>query len=944
MDLPDSLPGCMGRMIGLFDLSAGMTKTKLLTEKPHMDAALGSAGGRNCSDAVKKPIYPAVAETQDKQIVNELRSGSSNKNSGRTPIKMLLSQEMQGDAEPRQKPPSVVARLMGLESFPVQRSVATSRKIRSKGGLRDSSTGELRHLKDDFVDHSMAYESRSFAHEKKDYRDVYEIQQQPSKNVWVKDQSPVKARHDENSYQKRMDLVRQKFTEAKRLATDEKLLDSKEFQDAVEVLNSNRDLFLQFLDEPNSLFTKQCLFDLQSISLPSPQRTRITVLKPSTAMEERSDRSMGRELLADSGESVGRANKHHWSSGFSEPNVHKSQPTRIVVLKPSPGKFEDTNTRFTDNLPTLLDGGVSSGALVTDELVGSREVAKEITRQMRESLSSNRDEALLSSVLSNGYIGDESSSHRSASEFMEDEVGCLSGSEIATPATDYSWDCTNKIGSPFSASSLTRASHSPESSVITEAKKRMSERWASVASNENSQDRFQLQRTLSTLGEMLSIPELKKEGSKEEISLLDSKLFTGEDDPKVAAAFECTSGTTKDEHPVESSCRNLSRSKSAPNSSSACEFDESNTEISSSSFGKPIDQTEVPKSRGRSSFRDKVSGFFFSRSKKPCGEKPARSPPVSDDRLRSISSDLGGKTNDDLSRSVDDDLSQPNLGSPDKMPQGSTKVTPFLEAARSLQKPAIHGTLTQNQDRCSQIPVFEAPLADGLSQSPGNNMAERPQALSRSPPIESVVRSLSRSTSCSDAASAKPFNSCMMFSEAEREHEQLVFVHELMASAGMDTRESVMFGGWHSIDSPLNPLLLYEYLHVDEEEGKCRERRSGRRLLFDAVNAALLDLNQAALRAAYPWNGPRHDARKNDKVGGSAADQVWALVRNALSSEKRVPTESASAAVERLVRKEVAGRQWAESSWLEVCEFSKEIGGKLLEELVEETLSELSRH
>ncbi|CAL9073583.1 unnamed protein product [Musa textilis] len=942
MDLPDSLPGCMGRMISLFDLSAGMTKTKLLTEKPHMDAAIGSAVGRNCSDAVEKPIYPAVAETQSKQIVNEQRCGSWNKNSGRTPIKMLLSQEMQGDAEPRQKPASVVARLMGLESFPVQRSVTASRQIRSKGGLRDNLTGELRHPKDDFVDRSMAYESRSCAHEKKDYRDVYEIQRQPSKNVWVKDQSPLKARHDENSYQKRMDLVRQKFTEAKRLATDEKLLDSKEFQDAVEVLNSNRDLFLKFLDEPNSLFTKQRLFELQSVSLPSPQRTRITVLKPSIVMEEKSDRSMGRELLADSGESVGRANKHRWSSAFSEPNVHKSQPTRIVVLKPSPGKFDDTKTRFTDNLPTLLDGGVSSGAPVTDESVGSREVAKEITRQMRESLSSNRDEALLSSVLSNGYIGDESSFHRSESEFMEDEAGCLSGSEIATPATDYSWDCTNKIGSPFSASSLTRASHSPESSVITEAKKRLSERWASVASNENSQDRFQLQRTLSTLGEMLSIPELK-EGSKEEVSPFSSKLCTGEDDPKVPSAFESTSGT-KDEHPVESSCRNLSRSKSAPNSSSACEFDELNTEISSSSFGKPIDQTQVPKSSGRSSFKDKVSGFFFSRSKKPCGEKPARSLPVFDDRLQSISSDLSGKTNDESSRSVDDDLSQSKIVSPDKMPEGSTKVTPSLEDAHALRKPAMYGNLTQNQDRYSQIPVLEAPLADGLSQSSGNSMAERPQALARSPPIESVVRSLSRSTSYSDAASAKTFNSCMMFSEAEREHEQLVFVHELIASAGMDNRESVMSGGWHSIDSPLNPLLLYESLHMDEEEGKCRERRSGRRLLFDAVNAALLDLSQAALRAAYPWNGPLHEARKNDKVGGSAADQVWALVRNGLSSEKRVPTESASAAVERLVRKEVAGRQWPESSWLEVCEFSKEIGRKLLEELVEETLSELSRH
>ncbi|KAJ8498677.1 hypothetical protein OPV22_009229 [Ensete ventricosum] len=881
----------MGRMISLFDLSAGMAKTKLLTEKPHTDV------GRNCSDAVKKPIYPAVAETQAKQIVNEQRSSSSNKKSGRTPIKLLLSQEMQGDAESRQKPPSVVARLMGLESFPVQRSVSTSRKIRSKGGLRDSLTGELQSLKDDFVDHSMANESRSFAHEKKDYRDVYEIQQQPSKNVWVKDQSLLKARHDENSYQKRMDLVRQKFTEAKRLATDEKLLDSKEFQDAVEVLNSNRDLFLKFLDEPNSLFTKHHLFELQSMSLPSPRRTRITVLKPSIAIKEKRDRSMGRELLADSGESVGRANKHHWSSGFSEPNVHKPQPTRIVVLKPSPGKFDDTKTRFTNNLPMLLDGGVSSGALVTDELVGSREVAKEITRQMQESLSSNRDEALLSSVLSNGYIGDESSFHRSESEFMEDEIGCLSGSEIATPATDYSWDCTNKIGSPFSASSLTRASHSPESSVITEAKKRLSERWASVASNENNQDRFQLQRTLSTLGEMLSIPELKEEGSKEEVSLSGSKLFTGEDDPKVPSAFECTSGT-KDEHLEERSCRNLSRSKSAPNSSSACEFVELNTEISSSTFGKPIEPTEVPKSSGRSSFKDKVSGFFFSRSKKPCGDKPARFLPVFDDRLQSISSDPSGKTNDDLSRSADDDLSQPKPVSPDKMPEGSTKVTPSLEAAHSLQKPGIHGNLTQNQDRYSQTPpVLEAPLADGLSQSSGNNnMAERPQALSRSPPIESVVRSLSRSTAYTDAASAEPFNSCMMFSEAEREHEQLVFVDELIASAGMDNRESVTFGGWHSIDSPLNPLLLYESLHVDEEEVKCRERRSGRRLLFDAVNAALLDLSQVALHAAYPWNGPRHEARKNDKVGGAAADQVWAMVRNGMSSEKRVPTESAAGA------------------------------------------------
>ena len=36
-DLQKPLPGCMGKMINIFDLSTGMPRTKLLTEKPHQD-------------------------------------------------------------------------------------------------------------------------------------------------------------------------------------------------------------------------------------------------------------------------------------------------------------------------------------------------------------------------------------------------------------------------------------------------------------------------------------------------------------------------------------------------------------------------------------------------------------------------------------------------------------------------------------------------------------------------------------------------------------------------------------------------------------------------------------------------------------------------------------------------------------------------------------------
>lgn len=36
-NLEKPFPGCLGRMVNLFDLSAGMTGNRLLTDKPHRD-------------------------------------------------------------------------------------------------------------------------------------------------------------------------------------------------------------------------------------------------------------------------------------------------------------------------------------------------------------------------------------------------------------------------------------------------------------------------------------------------------------------------------------------------------------------------------------------------------------------------------------------------------------------------------------------------------------------------------------------------------------------------------------------------------------------------------------------------------------------------------------------------------------------------------------------
>lgn len=58
IDLQKPVPGCMGRMVNLFDLSN--TGTKLLTEKPHRDgigSTISSFSNNNLKVILKKEGY-----------------------------------------------------------------------------------------------------------------------------------------------------------------------------------------------------------------------------------------------------------------------------------------------------------------------------------------------------------------------------------------------------------------------------------------------------------------------------------------------------------------------------------------------------------------------------------------------------------------------------------------------------------------------------------------------------------------------------------------------------------------------------------------------------------------------------------------------------------------------------------------------------------------------
>ena len=515
---------------------------------------------------------------------------------------MVLAKEKSKELESKKKPPSVVARLMGLEDdLPGQEATLQSAKRNLKKRHLNGNSAESKslHQRQDQYNSIMTTRDIHVGHtETVQFKDVYEVSEKPLRTYHLQDQTFPSRTSSRSKRDIRMEIVRQKFMEAKRLATNEKLLHSKEFQDALEVLSSNRDLFLKFLEEPNSAFSEQ-LAGLHRSPSP-PQTKRITVLKPNKNVENEGRREIRTQRLNE--ESVHVMPWTHRRSHSEE--VIFSQPTRIVVLKPSPGKPSRTMARLTPQAAT---------AQLTEQIdfIGGLEDDNYLPDSLHR-----RDESLLSSVYSNGYGGDESSFSRSEAYYIDEEDGNLSDSEIVSPVSRHSWDHSKRCNSPYAGSVFSRTSRSPESSVIREAKKWLSERWVSVAYNEINQEQMQLPRSSSTLGEMLSLRGAKKEVDRMG-SVSSSQPCDAENELTLQAT--CKSIFTENED-GQSSPKNLARSKSVPVSSSIFDNIAQNDPLSNSE-GCKTPNVATRSDKVKPSFKGRVSSFFFPKSKKQSKEK-----------------------------------------------------------------------------------------------------------------------------------------------------------------------------------------------------------------------------------------------------------------------------------------------------------------------------------
>ncbi|OIV92108.1 hypothetical protein TanjilG_27263 [Lupinus angustifolius] len=951
-------------MVNIFDFTPAATGNRLLTDKPHRDA---SSLSRSQSDIARVINSTFGDHLEDKMIVSDSMKATPKKKISGTPIKMLIDQEMSKEIVSKHNPPNVVAKLMGLDALPQGESnLAEERSHRGDYSQRmcghSGTPFKHRKLEDRYMDKEMLHEVHPST-EQIAYKDVYDIWLQSQRKSNVRNKTPEREKWTEDVNAEKMALVYQKFMEAKHLSTDERLRQSKEFDEALEVLSSNNDLLIRLLDSPN-------LYELNPT--PLVETKRITVLKPSKMVDNEKPCGKGKNdkqiKKPENGcqAAAWENNSPGYSPACQKVDKFPVQPTRIVVLKPTSGKTQEIKAVASPTISSprnmqsgnFYQGPEDSGALEP------REAAQEITEQMHESVKSHqRDETFYSSVFSNGYTGDESSFEKS------DNDGNLSDLEVMSPSPRHSWDYINHCDSPYSSSPFSRASCSPESSVCREAKKRLSERWAIMASNMGPQEQRHLWRS-STLGEMLALSDIKK-----------SVISEVEGSSKEQEPSESVSCNFSEEICMDGSPKNLPRSKSVPVSSTAYET-RLGSEVCYHDASKIHDSKELTKSKSmKSSFKGKVTSFLFSRNKKSTKEKsplsqakdesqsnvsetsvsPVNSPGVLRDAMSQgfNSGALREYPLPDLHESSGKNLS-------DSVSKGKGVIS--LEPGLTVSKTMVPQLSSENQDQPSPISVLEPPFEDDNAAHEslqfmrggqlGSPASLKSNLIDKSPPIESIARTLSWNDSCAEVSSPYPLNSSLVSLDTKvEEQDLLVLVEKLLSAAGLDdqVQSNSFYSKWHSLESALDPSLRDTYANLNDKEpqplheAKRRQRRSNQKLVFDCVNVAVMEITGFG-SDKFLMNSlcSRGHSRVPVPEGETPllVDLIVAQIKELISGGFRSVWvdcgDSNSLVLESVVRKEVVGKGWVECMELEMDILVKEIERKLLEELVEDAVVDLT--
>ncbi|CAJ2627596.1 unnamed protein product [Trifolium pratense] len=806
----------------------------------------------------------------------------SSKQSVGTPIKKLLAEEMSPVTQSKRSSPGVIARLMGLDGLPSQQSTNKQHKDLQKSTPLEKTRNR------GTVNEGRS--SRRSSRDQEEFKDVFEVSEIPKVESGRYSSSNLKVNEDEMSF------IEQKFMDAKRLATYQDFQSSKDFHDTLEVLDSNKDLLLKYLKRPDSLFKKH-LNDLQD----TPFQSHSSHVE-STNMENfehdfnwRSDRETTqvnynrfhqkqrdgyhgqfdkRRVMHNSP----RSSKHQFKSSHEQGPV----PTKIVVLKPNLGKlqngtriesspcsprsfmsehgnhaeFPDVRFRGTEmyqkiNLP-------DSARSYRHNSLESREIAKEVTRQMKNSLSNGC--TLSSSSRFKGYTRNDSSSSVSGNESPE--------------------EITATSGDPFDLNKRSRRSpRSSESSVSREAKKRLSERWKMAHKSQEVQGTSRS----STLGDMLAFPGKRMKGTRFDSmtggeGFYDKFARKGEPSEWVEPL-----GISSKDGWRDASIGSLSRSKSLP--ASATVFGNPRTYLCAEALRN--DRYMVPKDLKRErrratktldhrhgmTSRSTISGHKKSLSLVSLKQEVSEfspdlnavqnnlkinleenapnlevlTPEAFDQTLRdrsAVNDDIKDAANENSEPSSDKDASAGSTGGISVLPEAPV--------------PGLESPCCKDADQPSPISVLDPSFTDDLSSCSecfgsvsadlqGLRMQLQLLKLESEEHVEGPML-ISSDEDGGEAAVGMLEGNALWRTKDSWESSYIIDV--LSESAIIEARTDNVLEVWHSLESPVSLSVFEELEEKYNDQTTCS--KSERRLLFDRINSGIVKIHEQSTNP-QPW-------------------------------------------------------------------------------------------
>lgn len=846
------------------------------------------------------------AHVEDKLAASD---NFSDTKSNATSLKMLLAKEMSKEMESKSNPPGVIARLMGLvEDFPAKEQHHANRDFRENQScnhpeqIEKASQQQGQH-------HSMQPMTQVIdpSCETIEYNGVYEGCEGKARMSLFQGQSSQKRRYSENK-SGRMDVVPEKFWQAKCLLTKENVLCSAGLQEYLDALSSEKDLFQEFREEP---ILARWMGGLHTT--PAPLHTRITVLKPMGAVQS----DFARQPTTEQAIEQNGLDMRRFHQRSSSEEGTPSQPSRIVLLRPTPGKPSITKAKVTPKATSfrLIDRKSFKTVLDTHgATLGSTGVVHDIIRHQQDD-HVQRDESFLSSTYSNGYGGDESScsdseidrSGDSEIDDIEEDGGSISDSEAGSPISKYSWNYTRRYGSSYSGSSSSRISHFPDSSIIKEAKQRLSERWAMVTCEDTSQEQVRLPRSTCTLGEMLSLNEVKKE--------------------------DVTTCIKDDKTMLRS--RKLPRSNSVP--------------VSAHTFDNMVAKVQVshPEScKPTTHLMNRVSDFLFPKRKKVRQKSTHHPSNCFDEKIEACFGDSQSpashklESNEKLALSEEkkDVSGRQNFTSTSEGTASVDVPISLICRRRKMDRLGLHEGLNSTRDQPSPTSVLDAPSEDSSCNEPesfGSTNSNNAKAASRSSAIEAVACSLAWDDDTSESPLPGLPRHLPSDVDDDDESECHVLVQNIMSSAGLDddARSSMVFTGWHLPDCPLDPVLCNKLLEL-------RKQRSYQRLLVDCVNIALVEIGENAMLSSFSWS-KAHTRTRRDNSSAVLRVEVWSILKDWIYGARMFVVsrrDNTGILTDRVVKQVVEGSGWVKMMLSQVVDIIEQIEAGVLEALVAETV------